>query len=197
MIGVGSCIATGLFSPTAEQMSQPPGLSPKGRQPANTRLLFGKEHLRQGLMLLPELCSPGGLVRSWLTCQGFCILHKFKMSQPGHAGGAARRVQGQGGAGREGIHLILGSIWPSVENAGTPRDFVHFCAPSSNRHISNLLLVSTSKRKEDPLMPNFSLQSKFRSKLPLRAPESCAVAGDADGSASPAAITNTEESRER
>ena len=46
-------------------------------------------------------------------------------------------------------------------------------------------------------MPNFSLQSKFCSKFLLRAPESCVVAGDADGSASPAAVINTEGSGER
>lgn len=67
--------------------------------------------------------------------------------------------------------------------------------PPQKGRISNLLL--TSEGKADPSTPNPGLQTEFCGRFPLRAPKSCAVAGDADGSASPAAVTQTEESGER
>lgn len=70
---------------------------------------------------------------------------------------------------QEEICSILGSARSSAESGGTPREFAHSCALSPHRHGSALPLASTSKRKEDPLMPNFSLQSKFHGRIPPRA----------------------------
>lgn len=106
-----------------------------------------------------------------------------------------RELLGLGYHKKEGIHVILGSIWPSAEIDSTPQEFVLLCF-HPNCHVFNLLLASTSKREADPLMLNFSFQSKYRSTFPLRAAGSCLVEGDADGSASPAATANMEESGE-
>ena len=151
MVGVGSCIAKGLLSPTAEQMSLPqdwaalpaPGAEgQRGRQPLSAQSVVRYGTVSAGSDAAPtELCGPGGLVRSGLACQGFCVLHKFRMSQPGRAG--ERSGERRARAVREGIHLILASAWPSAESDGTPREFVPSCAPSPNRHVSNLLLAST------------------------------------------------------
>lgn len=114
------CLRTG-------QRCLPRGL--RGRQPLNAQSVVWLGTLMAGSdAASTELCSPGGLVRSGLTCQGFCVLHKFRTSQPGCAG--ERSGEHKARAVWEGIHLILGSAWPSAGSDGTPGEFVHSCAPS-------------------------------------------------------------------
>lgn len=94
---------------------------------------------------------------------------------------------------REGSTRSWDPLCPVCSDS-PPREFALLCS-HPNCHIFNLLLAPTSKREADPLMLNFSFQSKFHSTFSPRAAGSCLVAGDADGSASPAAAANTEESR--
>lgn len=82
----------------------------------------------------------------------------------------------------------LGPLW----SGSTPQEFALVCS-HPNCHVFNLLLASSSKKEANPLMLNFSSQSKFHSTFAPRAAGSCTAAGDADGSASPAATADTEE----
>lgn len=99
-----------------------------------------------------------------------------------------KELLGDGYHQKGGIHDILGATWPSVGSDSPPQEFALVCS-HPNCHVFNLLLAPTSKREAGPLM--LSSQSKFHCTFPPGAAGSCLVAGDADGSASPAAAANT------
>lgn len=157
----------------------------------------GAQHWWQVLLLLPELSSAGGLVRAGLPCQGCRRVHQSRKSQPvcagEQSGGCRARVV------REETHSILGSTWPRAKSDDTPQDNEQTFTPVLPPQTATFLALSFNFKAEGRpfIMPDFSLQSKCRSAFPLRAPARGAVAGDAPGSASPAADINTDESRER